>query len=171
MTVHNITETTNELNVFRKINTWTHQLNILFNPNISKQAHEVVFPTKNFKISHPSLNFINIPVAEIGSLKHLQISLDKKLNFDEHFHNIQLKVNRIIRVIHSLQNALSRSTLLTIYKSFVSLHLDYGDIIYDKTYNESFKSKLQSIQYNASPAITSTIKGSSKEKLYQKLDL
>ena len=121
--------------------------------------------------SHPSLNFNNIPVAEIGSLKHLQISLDKKLNFDEHFHNIQLKVNRIIRVIHSLQNALSRSILLTIYKSFVSLHLDYGDIIYDKTYNESFKSKLQSIQYNASPAITSTIKGSSKEKLYQKLDL
>ena len=126
---------------------------MLSNPNISKQAHEVVFPRKNFKISHPSLTFNNIPVAQVGSLNHLQISLDKKLNFDEHFHNIQL---------------ISRSALLTIYKSFVSPHLDYGDIIYDKTYNEYFKSKLQSIQYNASLAITSTIKGYSKEKLYQK---
>ena len=126
------------------------------------------FQEKNFKISHPSLNFNYIPVAQIGSPKYLQISLDKKLNFDEHFHNIQLTVNRIIRVIHSLQSELSRSALLTIYKSFVSLHLDYGDIIYDKTYNEYFKSKLQSIQYNASLAITSTIKGYSEEKLYQK---
>ena len=45
-----------------------------FIPDISKQAHEVVFSRKNFKISHPSLTFNNIPVAQVGSLKHLRIS-------------------------------------------------------------------------------------------------
>ena len=36
-----------------------------FNPDISKQAHEAVFPRKSFKVSHPSLTFNNIPVAQV----------------------------------------------------------------------------------------------------------
>ena len=43
---------------------------------------------------------------------------------------------------------LSRRSLLTIYKSFVRPLLDYADIIYDKPYNESFKEKLEAVQYN-----------------------
>ena len=140
-----------------------------FNPDISKQAHEVVFLRKNFKISHPSLTFNNIPVAQVCSQKDLGISLDSKLNFDEHLRNIQSEVNRIIGITRNLQNVLHRSALLTIHKSFARPHLDYGDIIYDKSYNEAFKSKLESIQYNAALAITVAIKGSSREKLYQKL--
>ena len=66
------------------------------------------------------------------------------LNFDEHLHNIQSKVNRITGIIRSLQNVLPRPALLTICKSFTRPHLDYGDIICNKAYNESFKSKLES---------------------------
>ena len=36
-----------------------------FNPDISKQAHEVEFLRKNLKISHPSLTFNNMPVAQV----------------------------------------------------------------------------------------------------------
>ena len=130
-----------------------------------------MFSRKNFKISHPSLTFNNVPVGQVGSQKHLGISLDSKLNFDEHSRNIQSKVNRIAGIIRSLQNVLPRSALLTIYKSFARPHLDYGDAIYDKADNESFKSKLESIHYNAALAITGAIKGSSREKLYQELGL
>ena len=43
-TVRDITETINEVNNdLRKINIWAHQWKMLFNPDISKQAHEVVF--------------------------------------------------------------------------------------------------------------------------------
>ena len=38
---------------------------------------------------------------------------------------------------------LSRNLLLTIYKTFVRSHLDYGDIIYDKPFNDSFRGKLE----------------------------
>ena len=138
-----------------------------FNPDISKRAHEVVFSRKIFKISHPSLIFNNIPVAQVSSQKHLGISLDSKLNSDEDLRNIQSKVNRIIRIIRNFQNLLPRSALLTIYKSFARPSLDYDDIIYDKAYNESFKSKLESIQYNAALAIIGAIKRSSREKIYQ----
>ena len=51
--------------------------------------------------------------------------------------------------------------LLTIYKSFVRPHLDYGDIIYDQPNNESFCQKLWSYKYIAALAITGSIRGTS----------
>ena len=59
----------------------------------------------------------------------------------------------------------------TIYKSFVRPHLNYGDIIYDQAYTASFHQKIVSVQYNSALAITCAIRGTSKEKLYQKLGL
>ena len=47
----------------------------------------------------------------------------------------------------------------------------YGDIIYDKAFNESFHAKLESLQYNASLVITGAIRGSSTEKIYDELSL
>ena len=58
-----------------------------------------------------------------------------------------------------------RGPLLTLYKSFIRPHLDYGDIVYDQQYNNTFHQKLESTQYNAALAI----KGSFREKLYQEL--
>ena len=46
-------------------------------------------------------------------------------------------------------------------------HLDYGDVIFDKAYNNFFQQRLESFQYKASLAITSAIKVSSTERLYQ----
>ena len=40
--------------------------------------------------------------------------------------------------IKKLSNVLPRKSLITIYKSFVRPHLDYGDLIYDQPNNESF---------------------------------
>ena len=50
-------------------------------------------------------------------------------------------------------------------------HLDYGEIIYDQSYNTYFHQRLESLQYNAALAITGAICGTSKEKLYNELGL
>ena len=63
---------------------------------------------------------------------------------------------------------LPRRLLVTIYKSFTRPHLGYVNIIFDQAFNKSFHN-LEPIQYNASLAITSAIKGTSKEKLSQEL--
>ena len=99
------------------------------------------------------------------------IQLDKKLNFEEQLKKVESNVNKTIGIIRKLQNVLPRSTLLTIYESFIRPHLDYGDIIYDKAVNESFHAKLESLQYNATLAITGAIRGSSTEKIYEELNL
>ena len=171
-TVYNITEATNNLNndlaIFTK---WAHQWKMSFNPDISKQAHEVIFSRKNLLTFHPPLTFNSIPVAQTNCQKHLGMKLDKKLNFDEHLRKVESKVNKTIGIIRKLQNVLPRPTLLTIFRSFIRPHLDYGDIIYDKAYNESFHANLESLQYNASLAITGAIKGSSAKKIYEELGL
>ena len=73
------------------------------------------------------------------------MQLDKKLNFEEQLKEVESNVNKTIGIIRKLQNVLPRSALLTICKSFIRPHLDYGDIIYDKAFNESFHAKLESL--------------------------
>ena len=60
---------------------------------------------------------------------------------------------------------------MTVYKAFVRPHLDYGDVIYDEAYNETFHQKPESIQCNACLALSGAIRGSSREKIYQELGL
>ena len=69
-----------------------------------------------------------------------------------------------------MQCFLPRSSLLTIYISFVRPHLDYGDVIYDQPSNATFSSKVESMQFNAALAITGVNRDSAPEKLYQGLE-
>ena len=81
------------------------------------------------------------------------------------------KISETIGLLRKLQNIVPRPAPLTIYKCFIRLHLDYGDIIYDQAYNLSFHQKLELIQHNAPLTLTGAIRGSSREKLYQELGL
>ena len=66
---------------------------------------------------------------------------------------------------------LSRNSLLTICKAFDRPILDYADIIYDKPLTESFKDKLEMVQYNAALVITGVFKGTSRDRIYRELGL
>ena len=70
-----------------------------------------------------------------------------------------------------LSLTLSRKQFLTIYKTFVRSHLDYADIIYDKTFIDTFKEKRKKVQYSASLTFTGAIEGTSRERLYEELGL
>ena len=104
-----------------------------FNPEPSKQAQEVIFSRKLQKINHPSIYFNNNPIEQVSSQKHLGMILDAKLNFQEQIKNLLTKVNKIIGLLRKLRNILPRGSLLTIFKSFVRPHLDYGDVIHDQS--------------------------------------
>ena len=117
------------------------------------------------------MNFNDNPVHQVQLQKHLGLFLDLKLSFDEHIQCILIKTCKIIGLIRKLQLIIPRAALLTIYKSFLRPHLDYMEVIYDRAFNESFRNKLESVQYNVALAIPRAIRGSSREKLYQKLGL
>ena len=81
------------------------------------------------------------------------------------------KAYKGIAVLRKLQNIIPRNSLLTIYKSFIRPHLDYGDIIYHQPNNGSFCQKIESVQYQAALAITGAIHGTSQTKLYKELGI
>ena len=170
--VYDINASTHDLNNdLEIISDWAHQWKMSFNPDPSKQAQEVIFSRKKKKRNHPEISFNNSPVVQSSFQKHLGMILDDKLNFLEHLQSIMNKINKTIGLLRKLQHYLPRSALITIYKSFIRPHLDYGDIVYDQAYNESFHQKLESIQYNVSLAITGAIRGTSREKIYHELGL
>ena len=142
-----------------------------FSPDPSKQAQEVIFSCRIKKASPPVLMFNNNHVIQTPYLKHPGSILDERLNFDEHLRYIANKVNTSIGLIWELLKCLPIRSLVTIHKSFIKTHLDYGDVIFDQAYNNSFHETLESPQYNTSLATTGAIMGTSKEKLYQELGL
>ena len=115
--------------------------------------------------------FNNVNVTQSIYQKHLGIILDSKLTFVDHLSMVTTKINITSGLLRKLQNLLPRNTLIRIYKGFVRLQLDYGDILYDQTFNLSFQQKLESIQYRACLVITGAIRGTFREKIYQKLGL
>ena len=144
---------------------------MLFNPDPVKQAIEVCFSNKQDKVGYPPLNFNNNDVQSANSQKHLGLVLDSKLDFNEHVNNKINKCNKSIGIMKKLSLILSRNSLLIIYKTFVMPILDYVDIIYDKPLTESFKDKLEMVQYNAALVITGAFKGTSRDRIYIELGL
>ena len=168
--VQNINSTANNLNSdLMKISNWAFQCKMRFNADPEKEAQEVIFSRKIKKIDHPPLYFNQKLVKSSLAHKYIGMVLDTKSDFSLHLKNVQNKVNKIIGLLRKLQNTLPRTSFITIFKSFIRPHLDYECIIYDLACNTSFHQNIESIQYNAALAITGAVRGTSREKLYQKL--
>jgi hypothetical protein len=71
-------------NDLKTITAWVYQWKMKFNPDISKQAVEVIFSQKRCKPQHPEIYFNNVPVKRECETKHLGVIFDEKLNFRKH---------------------------------------------------------------------------------------
>ena len=66
-----------------------------FNPDPSKPAQEVFFPSKRQVQSHTVLIINNIQVERVPYQKHLGVILDSKLDFKQHIDNTVSKVDKV----------------------------------------------------------------------------
>ena len=117
---------------------------MIFNPDITKQATEIIFSSKNQKPDHPELNFNGIPVAREPFTKHLGVHLDSRLNFSKH--NICVKS----------------------YKMYVRPHLDYGDNIFHNQ-RMDLMDLIKPVQYKKALIAYGCWQGTSRERIYKKL--
>ena len=156
------------------ISNWAHQWKMQFNPDINKQAIQVIFSQKKGTVVHPPIFFNGSEVAIKLEHKHLGMILDSKLNFHSHIREAIIKARGGIGIIRFLSKYVSRDLLDQIYKLYVRLHLDYGDVIYHK-YDPEFKldftKKLESTQYSAALAVSGAWRGTNTDKLYEELGL
>ena len=94
--VNNIHTSANTLSQdLKAITKWAFQWKMIFNPDLSKQAQEVIFSRKIKKLLHPTLLFNNIPLNNSLFQKHLGLTLDIKLNFSEHIKSITKKLVKL----------------------------------------------------------------------------
>ena len=153
------------------ISRWAYNWKMIFNPDPTKPAQEVLFSRKKQNQIHPTISLNNIQVEKVPYQKHLGLILDQKLNFKQHADCAISKINKGIAVIKKLRYSLPRKSLVTIYKAFLRPLIDYRDIIYEQPQNESFAEKLEGVQYKAALAITGAIQGTSRDRIYQELGL
>ena len=164
-----------------KITNWANQWKMSFNPDISKQAVEIIFSNQNAIPGISPITFNGIPVKTVVETKHLGMIIDKKLSFESHVTEKIKKANKGIGVMKQLYRYVPRTALEIIYKLYVRPHLDYGDVVYhipDKN-SATFDSendtihplmaRIESVQYEAARVVSGAWKGTSRDKLYNDL--
>ena len=130
------------------ISKWARQWRMKFNPDISKQAVEIVFSYKYNKPFHPPLTFGMLPVARVKSTKHLGMILDEKLKFREHILESIEKAKKGLSLMKFLSKYVDRKTLILTFTMHVRPHLEYGDIIFHNC-SSQLMDMIEVIQYQA----------------------
>ena len=152
----------------QSVTNWAHQWKMVFNPDITKQAIEVIFSVKKKKPDHPELIFNNIPVARQDYTKHLGVYLDSRLNFSKHIKEAVIKATKGISLLKYLSKYVSRKVLDMCYKLYVRPHLDYGDVIYHNQ-RADLMNLIEQVQYKAALIVSGCWQGTCRVKLYDEL--
>ena len=143
-----------------------------FNPDVNKQAVEVIFSCKRNKPAHLPIFFNDIIVKQLPKHKQLGLTLDSKLTFDKHIQESITKARKGIGVVRFMSIYLLRNVLDQLYKLHIRLQLDYCDVIYhkhDPTFKLEFTERLESEQYSAALAVSEAWKGTKMDRLYEEL--
>ena len=150
------------------ITAWAFQWKMVFNPDLTKQAIEVIFSCKKKITDHPELLFNGIPVARNPFTKHLGVYLDSKLNFSKHIKEKVAKAMKGITLLKYLSKYVERNVLSLSYKMYIRPHLDYGDVLYHNQRADLMK-LVERVQYKAALIVSGCWQGTSREKLYEEL--
>jgi hypothetical protein len=148
----------NDLNT---ISTWARQWLVNYNPSKTKS---LVISRKRHKLIHPPLFMFNEEITEVEQHKHLGVFLSYDLRWSCHIDYIISKAYQRINILRKLKFILDRSSLTTIYISFIRPVLEYSDVIFDDCTSYE-REELEKIQYEAARIVTGTTKLVSIAKL------
>ena len=161
------------------ITSWAYQWKMSFNPDVNKQAVEMLFSRKIKPVHHPKIYFNGSEVQNVRTHKHIGLTLDSKLKFSTHINESLSKARKGLGILKLLSRYLSIKTLNVIFKLYVRPHLDFCDVIYhipcitnpfDSSINLNYlMNTLERLQYQAALAITGAWKGTNLSKIYEEL--
>ena len=114
----------------KTVTTWAHQWKMVFNPDMSKQAIELIFSVKRKKPKHPNLVLNGVPMARQEHTKHLGVYLDTDLSFSKHIKEAVLTALKGVSLLKYLSKFVDRNLLDLSYKLYVRSHLDYSEVIF-----------------------------------------
>ena len=128
------------------VHKWTTANKITVNPQ--KSHCLIIPPKKNHCISNISI-YVNDSVIKVtDAVKYLGITIDNKLNFEEHINALATKISRSLGVLCKLRHILPKSALRNLYHSMIHLHLLYGVTVWGNTFDKHLK-RLATLQNKA----------------------
>ena len=143
-----------------KIHTWSQTWLVNFNPN---KTEELIISRKAAPPAHPPLHMNNTQIKNVNSNKHLGLILNKTCTWHEHINEISSKAWKRINILRKLKYQLDRSTLQTIYFSFIRPILEYAYIVWDSC-TQYEKNELEKIQVEAAMIVTGATWSCSNKK-------
>ena len=109
----------------------------------------LIIPPKIIKPSPDiEIQFLNTSISANDQIKYLGVTIDTRLNFEEHIGIVAKKISRFLGVMCKLRNVLPPKALLVLYYSIIHPHLLYGITIWKNTYKKYLK-RLRTLQNKA----------------------
>ena len=101
----------------------------------------MIFATGNHSIHkynkiNQDIKIDSIPIDRVHSTKFLYVYIDSKLNWSEHLKYIRGKLSKSIGIICIAVTLLNRSTLVTLYNSFVLPYISYCIEVWGNTFGK-----------------------------------
>ena len=113
--------------------------------NIDKSVF-ILIKHGNSHIEIDSLKFDGMVIPRHKTIKFLGIYIDEKLNWQEHFNSLMLKVKRNMHLLTSNKNFFNCDTLKLIYYGHIYSHISYGISVWGNMISQTSLNKLQSFQ-------------------------
>ena len=135
-----------------------------------KKSKCILFSNKNKPSAINGVFMNGDPISIVTEVKHLGITLDRKLTWQSHIDRIIEKSNKALAPINILKFKLPTWCLLRYYKAFVRPILEYASPVWSGCSINSIN-RLEKCQYRAMLAISGCIKTTSTEKLTALLGL
>ena len=146
-----------------KISTWlkVNKLSL----NISKTKAMVFHPPQK-RVTFPNLNIDGNRIEFVDYFNYLGIIFDKHMTWNKHIDHISGKISKICGVLNKLKNFLPQATMLIIYNSLVTPHLNYGSLLWGCK-----AGRLEGLQKKLVRVITCSKYNEHTEPLFKKLSL
>ena len=110
---------------------------MIFNPDESKQAVEIVFSSKYNPTTFDDLVFHGVGVRKVNETKPIVLVLNEKLSFQSHIDIKISKTRQGVGLMKCIYPYVPRFTLELVFKLNVRPHLDYADIIFHIPYKDN----------------------------------
>ena len=165
ITFDDIEEATYQLNQdIETVKLWADQWLVSFNPHKTKP----LLVTLKRNIATPPLFFNGQILQEVSSHKHLGLVINSKLTWKDHLNAVAEKAHTKLNVLSQLGHTLDRTTLLTMYTSFIRPSLEYGNIVWCNCTDEELF-VIEALQRRAARIITGAIVRTNTKCLYQEI--
>jgi hypothetical protein len=133
-----------------QIQMWANQWLVSFSPPKTKT---LLISNKTIAEDHPNL-FLNGQIIEnVSEHVHLGMILTNNLRWNVHLNEVSKKCTKLINLMKKFKYHLDRKSLETIYMAYIRPTLEYGNVLFARTYEVDLD-KLDQIQNEAMRVVT-----------------